>query len=268
VRGSYEYRLDYDGRGNGIGPGSGNHWSDEFRGQYGDYFLMSNARFEAKYGLSMGDYRESLILDRAAKSGELTEAWLAEMSSKFFETGNKYKWYQLIEGGTVRSVNQNGGDSNILDRLFSYLPGELDKGTNTVVSVGTNYNIGIKGIGRVAFNPISEVLTQKDFTNKGNKKFSRSSNDGTVRLHQEFGFSAAVTINYTNFWETSSELGHLNGMYKSDQHSLEFSVFGVGIRYNWGSEENSFFYGFNYGISGGVGIGGAIQTYHGNTIKF
>jgi len=37
-----------------ITPGSGNHYSDEFRGAYGDYFLMSGSDFNVKYGLPNG----------------------------------------------------------------------------------------------------------------------------------------------------------------------------------------------------------------------
>ena len=60
--GTFLYRTPYWGR---TGPGSGHHWSDQFSDPFRDYFLMSTTDFESKWGMSVSDYRDELILDRA-----------------------------------------------------------------------------------------------------------------------------------------------------------------------------------------------------------
>src|SRR5690606_37090852 len=53
-----------------IGPGSGNHWSDQFSSEYRDYFLMSGSGFEDKWGQSVGEYRNDLYIQAAHRSGD------------------------------------------------------------------------------------------------------------------------------------------------------------------------------------------------------
>jgi RHS repeat-associated protein len=109
------------GFGGPIGPGSGNHWSDAFSNPYRDYFLMSNGDFDAKYGAPGGGRRFDLANDLA------TPAWLAKQQSYFHNTGNRYEWYEVIEGGVGKGTdlsNQNGGNDGLglIADLFRYTP--------------------------------------------------------------------------------------------------------------------------------------------------
>jgi RHS repeat-associated protein len=103
----------------GIGVGSGNHWSDAYSSPMRDYGSLSGSAFENKYGLSQMDYRKRLLLERAAANGDFRQAWLAPMSSHFFNTGNRYEWLEIIQGGMVNGFdlsNQNGGSYSFIDK--------------------------------------------------------------------------------------------------------------------------------------------------------
>ncbi|MEM9299706.1 MAG: hypothetical protein AAGA64_15130 [Bacteroidota bacterium] len=80
------------GYGGRIGIGSGNHWSDAFRSQSGDYFVMSNSAFEQKYGQSVRDYRFNMILEEAHRTGDaitLTNVQLREVyNNTWISTGD------------------------------------------------------------------------------------------------------------------------------------------------------------------------------------
>ncbi|KAF0201893.1 MAG: RHS repeat-associated core domain-containing [Bacteroidetes bacterium] len=51
----YGYYLGYSG---GIGPGSGNHWSDQYRSVYGNFMLMSSSNFQSHYNVSSSSYNQ------------------------------------------------------------------------------------------------------------------------------------------------------------------------------------------------------------------
>ncbi|MCO5266775.1 MAG: hypothetical protein M9948_12995 [Lentimicrobium sp.] len=53
--GGYGYYLGYGG---GIGPGSGNHWSDQYRSVYGNFMLMSSSNFQSYYNVSSSSYNQ------------------------------------------------------------------------------------------------------------------------------------------------------------------------------------------------------------------
>ncbi len=42
----------------GIGPGSGNHWSDPHRDYFGNFMLMSSSTYQSSYGISNDDYND------------------------------------------------------------------------------------------------------------------------------------------------------------------------------------------------------------------
>ena len=50
----------------GIGPGSGNHWSDAVRSEYGNYMLMSSNTFDTRYGDGASAIAGQLMSDPAA----------------------------------------------------------------------------------------------------------------------------------------------------------------------------------------------------------
>ncbi|WP_188462715.1 RHS repeat-associated core domain-containing protein [Marivirga lumbricoides] len=78
-----------------IGPGSGNHWSDGYRSVGGNAAMMSSSTFNNYYGVNSGNRS-----DFAASLGK--EGWLAKQQSSFFNTGNRYEWYEIIEGGVIK----------------------------------------------------------------------------------------------------------------------------------------------------------------------
>ncbi|WP_188462711.1 RHS repeat-associated core domain-containing protein [Marivirga lumbricoides] len=98
-----------------IGPGSGNHWADAYSSQMRDYAFSSSRSFENKWDMSTFDYQVKNALEKYGR-----EAWLALMSSKFFSSGNRYKWYELIEGGTVQADRIKVKESF---NMFDYFPG-------------------------------------------------------------------------------------------------------------------------------------------------
>lgn len=51
----YGYDLGYSG---GVGPGSGNHWSDQYRSVYGNFMLMSGSNFQSYYNISSSSYNQ------------------------------------------------------------------------------------------------------------------------------------------------------------------------------------------------------------------
>ncbi len=194
---------------------------------------------------------------------------LPEVEIEALRQGDIPDWW----GNTDMFLNNNwqnngsGQKPNLLDTILDWLPGERYNGSETLVSVGTNVQLGIKRGLSVTVNPFSQVLTNNTYTNRGNTFYKNSSTDGTVRLHQEFGFDAGFGFNYKNIWETRNEIGHLDGMYKSDVYEFTASFFGLAVKVNWGSEDTSVFYGLNVGAGIGLGIGGSAETWHGNVIK-
>jgi len=88
-----------------ITPGSGNHYSDEFRGAYGDYFLMSGSDFNVKYGLPNG-------ADVRIKNGQVGY-YVKSTGWSGFEVYDKYgditQMMSLTLVNTFVEVGQNGG---------------------------------------------------------------------------------------------------------------------------------------------------------------
>ena len=85
-------------------------------------------------------------------------------------------------------------------------------------------------------------------------------------LHTEFGFQWGVGVNYKNVLQ-SDQYGTLNGNYPTDNSEVSISAFGLGVKFMWGTDGASVFYGGNLGAGVGLGVGGSGETWYGNTIK-
>ncbi len=111
------------------------------------------------------------------------------------------------------------------------MPGKRDNGTEFLVSAGTNIQVGIKGVARVVFNPSSQVLHRSEYTNRGNKHYSKSLSDKTMLLHTEFGLQWGLGANYKNvFW--ADQYGTLNGNYSFDNSEISISAFGLAVKFS------------------------------------
>ncbi|MFZ6011480.1 MAG: RHS repeat-associated core domain-containing protein, partial [Bacteroidota bacterium] len=163
----------------------------------------------------------------------------------------------------------SGLASNLLDDIFDMLPGDRYNGSEAITSVGTNFGGGIKKGYEVTFNPMSQVLYQMEKSNTKDEVYVASDNDGVMRLHTELGAAwQFVGAGYKRVIETDDETGHLDGLYNSDVSEFSITIRGLTMKWKWGSEGRSFFYGLKAGVGGGIGIGGSAEAWHGNVIKY
>lgn len=274
------WTQEYTGGGNF---GGGFNWSSQYATVASNYAMMSTAEFEAYYGVDLSTDEGKWFLLQRLTSEPYTGDVIVSGSY-----GNADRKYMINHGTLVGyytyAVGANGGpgeetyyalqgtlakeSDNILDWILDLLPGERYHGSEVLVSVGTNIQYGIRGVGKVTFNPFSQVLYNQTWANDGDSFYVGASNDGTVRLHQEFGIQAGFGISYKNVWETRDEIGSLDGMYKSDNYELAVSWMGLTVQLNWGTQGVSIFYGGKLGVGAGIGLGGSADTWHGNVIRF
>jgi RHS repeat-associated protein len=89
----------------GIGPGSGNHWSDQYRGEHGDFWLMNQRSFDNKYG--DGAYLKGIELNKSSNIfNSLWKSGNIGVNSKVFLV--KTTW--LNYSGTTGNLNFDGLD--------------------------------------------------------------------------------------------------------------------------------------------------------------
>lgn len=138
-----------------IGPGSGNHWSDQYRGEQWNFMLMNSNTFDNTYG--GGSYDKAVALYDFG--GALTQSWSAGdislanvsllnlewnklggaevMRNAYTENGTSYLDI-FYEGSWTSQKNQNAA----ANQLFGGINGSSGRGVDATPYVGGALGVG------------------------------------------------------------------------------------------------------------------------------
>jgi RHS repeat-associated protein len=122
----------------GFGPGSGKHWSDQYRSESGNFMLMNQSTFTNKYG------KESFYMNLARVTGNLTTITNPNLIAAFLPAATS----------TSRRLwgDKAGGFFFEYDPISKYF---FVPGTNTIIDIVKEYSNYLSGksvSGRVAAN--------------------------------------------------------------------------------------------------------------------
>jgi RHS repeat-associated protein len=123
----------------GVGPGSGNHWSDADRGETGNFFLMSSSTFDNKYGEGAAAIAQQLMSDptafRAWQQGLISTNSVRQVGYMGPSAG--------LAGEPGKSVveNQYGTWVYTKESVWVQTVNKLNSGT---VAPGNGYSVGGK----------------------------------------------------------------------------------------------------------------------------
>ena len=112
----------YSGRRSRSGPGSGNHWSDEYRSVYGNYMLMSTSTFRDFYGLNDGYGGTSY-----ERAGEVARALVQGGGSNYGVTVEPRNGTEAISflGDLMYEVTKGGVDDFLKKNVWCPYCGEF-----------------------------------------------------------------------------------------------------------------------------------------------
>ena len=236
----------------GIGPGSNNHWSDQHRGEYGNFMLGNHASFDGIYGDGAFELALKVVADKDALrnwsrgTSSLTEGMWISIANKNIE--GTFRWF-----GTESRRNELTS-YEVINRFVKFgMDLGQDSGSDNVFSNWWNSHWSAKFIPDVVYLNVGAVVSTS---------IGYGYNWGyALQIRGKEGFGIRPFVTFTAKYGTHGAIGLNLGYssYSGDSRNFSFhdSFYGEGTI----ASEVDYIYGIGASQSPLDNYGGVLRSY-------